>query len=524
MAIISLILYKERSPCNIETCKHGGKCSETLDGQDFICDCTGTLYQGRRCERGLIQIAGINYNELELPSSVTKTVTTTMSASPDNDLTVDFERCFILVPGAAVTISPCKNIKFTKNEKVRTLTIRIPPTPTPGIYTFPIKTPLKGSNSEDFEHPPPIVLVVRGSSAEKPYLDRFGYQLISGCCALSRRNLEGLSCSKFGGRSIDFRSSCKWTSIDSDIIETAGIVFSSFQSFLLPISVTGLSVNQKTGDTQPSERNTCDECRRGKKISANVMFDYFGESVCYIHRPTPDELAEFFSKQTLADSFLSTVSNELLPTWLQLSVKSNNDSSLEFEFTDLFISIEKEVNIVRNSFCSNMILDSEGHFALLTYKGKLDLKLQSSNNMSENYTLTAPTARSYYCIAVNLCLAKFSPVYIGIPSSAQESLNNISFISDYVNRRWKITFVSLIIRREISSSQRDIPSHWNGYSSKYYPKNPIADIVASLQVSSGQFSHGQTKVKVDYDGEVRYQYSTSEVIDNNWLHKFYFYW
>ena len=523
MAIIFLILDKERSPCNIETCKHGGKCSETEDGQDFICDCTGTLYQGRRCERGLIQIAGINYNELELPSSGTKTVTTTMSASPDNDLTVDFERCFILVPGAAVTISPCKNIKFTKNEKVRTLTIRIPPTPTPGIYTFPVKTPLKGSNSEDFEHPPPIVLVVRGSSAETPYLDRFGYQLISGCCALSRRNLEGLSCSKFGGRSIDFRSSCKWTSIDSDIIETAGIVFSSFQSFLLPISVTGLSVNQKTGDTQPSERNTCGGCSsgRGKEISADVTFDSLGESVCYIHRSTPDEVAEFLSKQTLADSFLSTVSNELLPTWLQLSVKSNNDNSFKIEQSDLFLSIEKEVN-VRNSFCSNMILDSEGHFALLMYKGKVDLKLQSSNNVSENYTLTAPTAGSYYCIAVNLCLAKFSPVYIGIPSSAQESLKNISLISDYVNRGWKITFVSLIFRRNVASLPRNIPSHWNGFTLNYHPKDSFVNVVASLQVSA-HFVHGQTTVGIDYDGEVRYQYSTSKVIDNNWLHKFYFY-
>ena len=89
--------------------------------------------------------------------------------------------------------------------------------------------------------------------------------------------------------------------------------------------------------------------------------------------------------------------------------------------------------------CESLIVDrSEGYFSVLQHKGPLNLTLESS----ESTVLRSPQRGSFYCIAVHLCTGVESSVYIGIPSSAQQDITSISYISKYINKGWTLEISS----------------------------------------------------------------------------------
>ena len=479
--------------CGNNPCRHGGICSETSDNE-FTCDCTGTLYQGLTCEQGLVIITEISV------LTVFQTSMVNILARPDEELIVDFnDVCISIGAGQGIVPNGCQQITFSRTQTMRQISIL--PLST-GF--FELKIGLSGNNSRDYEQPQSIPVVVVSPGQDSPYFNTFGDDTIRvtrSCCS-SRRS--PLIC-KPSIRSIPivFQSSCDWTST-TDSLTTGGIVFSSFNRFYLPISVAGLSISENSLSLSDTDCGSCPGLTPLNQITVSNSQD----QVCYSHKPTASDATEFVSKQSLETTFISTIQDSLLPTWLRLSVPSD-DGSQTLEQADLLIDIIEDEDLINNLFCPRMIIDSTGYFALLLHNGLLKVELQSSMNSYETQAFMSPPRGSYYCIGVNLCLDRSSPVYIGIPPSAQSAIQNISFISEYVNKGWNLTFLSTIIRNLNAQTAGMVSkiNYWNGITPDYNPPFPRADISVNME-ASGQLEYGDTSVGVNFGGIYLYQYTT----------------
>ena len=417
-------------------------------------------------------------------------------ARPDEELIVDFvDTCQTVSISKGIAPNGCNKITFDKSQTMRQILI-FPLSP--GF--FELKIGLSGNNSMDYVQPQPIPVVVVSQGQDSPYFRTFGdsiTHLTRSCCS---SNSSELKCE---AKSIGFHSSCDWTST-AESLSTGGIVFSSFNSFYLPISVAGLSISENSLSLSDTDCGSCPGLTPLNQITVSNSQD----QVCYSHKPTASDIAEFVSKQSLETTFISTIQDSLLPTWLRLSVPSD-DGSQTLEQADLLIDIIEDEDLINNLFCPRMIIDSTGYFALLLHNGALKVELQSSMNSYETQAFISPPRGSYYCIGVNLCLGRSSPVYIGIPPSAQSAIQNISFISEYVNKGWDLTFLSTIIRNlnDQTAGMVSKINYWNGVTPDYNPPLPRADISVNMK-ASGQFEHGDISVSMEFLGNITYQYTT----------------
>ena len=501
----TLLFFLGTPACANNPCKHGGICSETSDNE-FTCDCTGTLYQGRTCEQGLVIITEISVLRFHEFSMIN------IFARPDEELVVDFDD--VCRDGLAVNIqTQCSPITFTRNETMRQVTLFPGVT---GLVEF--RVGLSGSNSRDYLQPQSIPVVVVGQNKGTPYFDKFGNDTIlltRSCCSIRVAKLMCLG-SSTRSKSIGFESSCEW---DMSSGSTGGIVFSSYNNFYLPISIAGLSISENTGSFSISGRD-CGTCKNIMLTPINqVTFSSSQDQVCYSHQPTTSDVTEFVSKQSLETTFISTIQDSLLPTWLRLSVPSDNrNQTLSFELSDLRVDILKEVDVANNIFCPRMIIDSTGYFALLLHNGPLKVELQSSMNSYETQDFMSPPSGSYYCVGVNLCSPERSLVYIGIPPSAQSAIRNISFISECVDKGWDLNFLSIIIRNidDPPAETVSMNNYWNGVTPNYNPPIPQPDMSVNME-ASGQFEHGDTSVTIEFLGNYTYQYAT-EMNEVNTFH------
>ena len=485
-------MYLGAPVCENNPCKHGGICSETSDNE-FTCDCTGTLYQGLTCEQGLVIISEISVLTVFVPSVIT------ISARPDEELIVDFnDVCRSIGAGFGIAPNNCNQITFTRTQTMRQITI-LPLSP--GF--FELKIGLSGINSVDYEQPQSIPVVVVSQGQDSPYFNIFGDNITHLTRSCSNKTSPLICKPSIRSIPIVFQSSCDWTST-AQSLSTGGIVFSSFNRFYLPISVAGLSISENRLSLSNTDCGSCP----GLTPLNEIMFSNSQDQVCYLHKPTASDIAEFVSKQSLETTFISTIQDSLLPTWLRLSVPSD-DGRQTLEQADLLVDIIEDETLINNLFCPRMIIDSTGYFALLLHNGPLKVELQSSMNSYETQAFISPPRGSYYCIGVNLCLDGSSPVYIGIPPSAQSVIQNISFISEYVNKGWNLTFLSTIIRNlnDPTAGMVSKINYWNGVTPDYNPPFPRADISVNMK-ASGQFQYGNTSVGVNFEGKYLYQYTT----------------
>ena len=429
----------------------------------------------------------------------------TISARPDEELIVDFvDTCRTIGAGQGIVPNNCIQITFSRTQTMK----QIPILPlSSGFFEF--KIGLSGNNSRDYEQPQSIPVVVVSQGQESPYFNTFGDNTIHvtrSCCS-SRSSL--LMC-KPSSASIDsipivFQSSCDWTST-TEALSTGGIVFSSFSSFYLPISFAGLRISENRLSLSDTDCGSCPGLTPLNQITVSNSQD----EVCYSHKPTANDATEFVSRQSLETTFISMIQDSLLPTWLRLSVPSD-DRNQTLEQADLLVDIINEETLINNILCPRMIVEGSGYFPLLLHNGPLKVELQSSMNSYETQHFISPPRGSYTCIGVNLCLDRSSPVYIGIPPSAQSVIRNVSFISEYINKGWDLTFFSTIIQNlndnDPTAGMVSKINYWNGLTPDYIPPFPQADISVNME-ASGQFEHGDTSVAVNFGGIYLYQYKT----------------
>ena len=479
--------------CTNTTCKHGGKCIPISD-DDFICNCTGTFYEGKTCDKGLIETTDVNKLEITLGGTFDFQV----FAKPDKTLTVSpyisGKLACDVGSGIAVYFYPC-NVPLTRdaNSMKFSMTVFLP-----GLHF--LKLSLSGEDAKTFTEPAPMPIIVH-STLESNYFKMFSH-LQPSCCALNDDQHQYLQCGGLPELNPQLVSSCGWHK-DNDISYTLGIVYSKLNNVTFPVSVAGLSISD-TDIKIPQGKHICGNCK-----GLLMDIDKYPENKCYMYKPTGEDSSEFVIRQSLSTAFVNEARNKLLPSWIDLEVTPDSETLTKVSETDYKITLATTTDVTTTPGCESIIIDSVGQFGVLQHDGPLNLTLQTSRINYEDIYIPSPTRGSSVCIAVNLCLGENSPVYIGIPSSAQQSIQKISFIHDYVLRGWNIIFHSATVRK-IPTTFNFFVNFWNGLLPNYIPSSFQTNLIHKME-ASGSFKYRHTEVSFSFFGNLSHDY----VVDKN---------
>ena len=353
----------------------------------------------------------------------------------------------------------------------------------PGLHFMTLS--LSGENAKNFTQPAPMPIIAH-STSDSEYFKTFPH-LQPSCYAL--KNDQPLQCGVLPELNPQLVSSCGWHK-ENDISCTLGIVYSKLNNVTFPVSVAGLNISN-TGIKIPQGKYLCGNC---EEMLMNI--DKYPENKCYMYEPTGEDLREFVTRQSLSTAFVNEAQNKLLPSWIDLKVTPDSETLTKLSETDYKITLATTTDVTKTPGCESIIIDSVGQFGVLQHDGPLNLTLQTSRINYEDIYIPSPTRGSSVCIAVNLCLGENSPVYIGIPSSAQLSIQKISFIHDLILRGWNITFHSVTVHK-IPTSFYFLMNFWNGVIPNYKPLSFQINLVFKIEVY-GSFKHIPTWTEVSF--------------------------
>ena len=404
----------------------------------------------------------------------------TLRAKPDQKTTYRFEGCgsfrTLGIINGNYYLSPCV---FKLSHNVTSINITLG-----GINLGSFLVKLYSANAM------PVSFVVT-SNASSPYFSNLT-DVRSSCCANTLR-----ICSESGAHQLT--SSCSWNKTSQTYV-TRGIVFIEYDNMKLLISLAGLQITASgTITTALPPLNSSASCSNKSCGFTNFTGD------CYEHIPTPEDLSEFVRNQSLTVSFLSSIKSSLFPSWFSLDKAEDMDALNKLSNTDFLAKIVSSDELLRKSGCESLVVEnSEGQFVLLQHNGPLNLRLETEVPS----ILQSPSPSNYYCIAVHVCSGQSSPVYIGLPPSAQTGINNISFISNYIQQGWKFNFQSATLTKMPQNSILK-KKLWNGvtYSEHSSRVRIQYDTLVNMK-AEGQYSYGMANVKLNFNGSVRYNYTT----------------
>ena len=482
-----------KSVCTSTTCKHGGTCAPISD-DDFICNCTGTFYEGKTCDKGLIVTTDVTKLKLKYG----ETYDFQVFAKPEKALTItpyiSGKSACDIGSGLKVGFFPCY-VQLNRNDNSKKTKMFISGT---GLYFLTLS--LSGDDAKNFREPASLSFIVPTSSKSQ-YFETFSH-IQPSCCALNNTQGQHLQCGGLPELNPQLVSSCGWHN-ENNKANTSGIVYSKLNNVTFPVSVTGLNISG-TDIKLPQGEQECGICK-GMLMDINK---YPGNK-CYMYKPTGEDSREFVTRQSLSTAFVNEARNKLLPSWIDLEVIPDNETLTKVSETDYKITLAYEKDVTTTPGCESIIIDSVGQFGVLQHDGPLNLTLQTSTINYEDTHVLSPTQGSSVCIAVNLCLGENSPVYIGIPSSAQLPIQKISFIHDYVLRGWNIIFHSATVHK-IPTLFNNSVNFWNGIFSNYTLSSFETNLVLNME-TSGSFKYRHTEVSFSFFGNLSHDY----VVDEN---------
>ena len=394
---------------------------------------------------------------------------------------------------------PCP---FTFKKPVSLLRLNLPP----GIYSFqPV------FNKNVIVQPPGPILFIVSSQQSSVYFHIFQDidYIQQSCCTLHRSFIFFQSifvCQNSKGTSqVQLISSCSWYQDNNyGLFISSGIVFSSYNNLQLPVSLAGIVLTPTPVKlTLPTDRSSCGNCN-GQLNSLNNI-DVNRDDVCYEHSATIEDLQEFVKRQSLTVTFLEKI-QQLLPKWILLRSSPDNTA---IRNEDFMVNIVELSSLYSLTGCESLIVDrSEGYFSVIQHNGPLNLTLESL----ENTVLRSPQRGSFYCIAVHLCSGVDSSVYIGIPSSAQQDITSISYISKYINKGWTLEISSIVLRKNVDNVTM-FSNYWNGISFAFHLSQQLSQFDTILKLKTmGSFSYCNRSVTVVFNGNVWYQYVYNDTI------------
>ena len=371
----------------------------------------------------------------------------------------------------------------------------------PGLYSF----------QPDFDkdvivQPPGPISFIVSSQQPSVYFSTFRYRnyIWQSCCNLH----ANLSICLKRRPDVQLLSSCSWhyDSNNGSFI-SSGIVFSSYNNLQLPVSLAGIVLSTTPLKlTLPTNRSSCGNCN-GQLNSLNTTH-VNRDDVCYEHNATIEDLQEFVKRQSLTITFLKNI-QQILPKWILLTTLPDNTAINKITNEDLMVNIVELSSLYSLTGCESLLIDqSEGYFSVLQHNGPLNLTLESS----ESTVLRSPQKGSFYCIAVHLCSGIESSVYIGIPSSAQQDITSVSYISKYINKGWTLEISSVVLRKNVNNVTM-FSRYWNGMSFDFHLSRQLSEFNMILKVkTTGSFSYCNTSIAVAFNGNVWYQYVYNNTI------------
>ena len=471
----------EKNPCAPNPCLHNGTCTVPDNTDNFECNCTGTLYDGKVCERSLVFIDPIGTLTLRQPKTIT------FRARPNKKTTYTFEGCTI-ASGALIDekyfLAPC-SFSLTPDNTMRTLTLS-------GFVSGSYALKLTNSNIE----PIPFVIL---SDSISPYFSNLIFKGVrpSRCAANTHQMCQNLP-------SVLFISSCSWNEISQTQV-TKGIVFIEYDIFTIPLSLAGVQL-PATGElnTTLPPTDTTASCSEAQSCPDLKSLSFFTVDI-YRHMPTPADLSAFVKNQSLTDYFLRSVRPHIFPSWFNINITRNSEALLRLSSTNYLAQLVSSSTLLTERGCQSLVVENtQGQYILLQHNGPLNLTIQNE----QSFILKTPSQFDYYCIAVHVCSGQSSPLLIGLPPSAQDGIKSIDFISNYINRGWKLNFKSFFLKKTLYSSylQEKI---WNGFV--YAEDSSRADIHYDTLVNmeaSGKYCYDTTSIDLEFNGFVRYKYVT----------------
>ena len=379
----------------------------------------------------------------------------------------------------------------------------------PGVYSFhPI------FNKDVIVQPPGPISFIVSSQQSSIYFDTFHDRdyVQQSCCTLHRNFISFQSIfmcrSSRSTSQVQLISSCSWHRDNNyGLFISSGIVFSSYNNLQLPVSLAGIVLTPTPLKlTLPTNLSSCGNCN-GQLNSLNNI-DVNGDDVCYEHSATIEDIQEFVKRQSLIITFLKNI-QQILPKWILLTSSPDNAAINKITNEDFMVNIVELSSLYSLTGCESLIVDrSEGYFSVLQHNGPLNLTLESL----ETTVLKSPQRGSFYCIAVHLCSGVESSVYIGIPSSVQQDITSISYISKYINKGWTIEISSVVLRKNVDNVTIFL-KYWNGISFDFHLSRQLSQFDMILNVKfTGSFSYCNTSVAVVFDGTVWYQYVYNDII------------
>ena len=493
----------EKSPCYTNSCLNGGKCTETEDG-GFACNCTGTFYRGKTCDRLLIVIDDIGVLDYGFLVSNPISIKTDPNAEvrvrivPEHHCEIDFG----LQPGNFL-IQSCP---FGVTDAVYLVRSYLPS----GLYSFePIFA------GDVIVQPPGPISFIVSSQLSSVYFDTYGDRdyVQQSCCSLHKSfnfSQSDFVCLNSKSRPhVQLISSCSWyQDYNYSMFISSGIVFSSYNNLQLPLSLAGIVLTPTPLKlTLPTNRSSCGNCNGSLNSLNNI--DVNRDDVCYEHNATIEDIQEFVKRQSLTITFLTIIQRQLLPKWILLTSSPDNAAINKIRNEDLMVNIVELSSLYSLTGCESLLIDrSEGYFSVLQYNGPLSLTLESL----ETTVLKSPQRGSFYCIGVHLCSGVESSVYIGIPSSVQQDITSISYISKYINKGWTLEISSVVLRKNVDNVTM-FSKYWNGMSFDFHLSRQLSQFDMILKVkTTGSFSYCNTSVAVVFDGIVWYQYVYNDTI------------
>ena len=472
------------SLCEPNPCLNGGTCTDVGDAK-FECNCTGTLYEGATCDIPIVLIDDIGilqvYEAKQITIHAPFTTLTTFYASKG----CGFQNIFGEL--SDFFIYPCP-IDFPTSNSFTIIGID------PGAYSV---TFIATGLTIDI----PTLSFIVSSGDTSQYFSTLGDSpIIKPSCCKPFYNL--LKCSN---KFVQLRSSCSWERLPNSSISTKGIAFAIYDNIEIPVSLAGLTISTAgtLTTTLPSiARDTsCGKCKPMLKALTS-------KDTCYEHIPKPADLQAFVEKESLTATFLSAIRGYIFPRWFDILTADDDMTLNRLNDRDYIANILDKTALLLEPGCESLVVDETNHLIVLQHNGPLKVTVGSETTL-----LPSPIGQlSYYCIAVSLCSGDKSSVYIGIPSSAQTDVANISFISNYIDKGWNFEFLSATLSQEDRTVQFDV-KYWNGllYSKHNHRLNISYDTVLNMSVSGG-FLYETTAADFEFNGQVWYKYVTNNTM------------
>lgn len=293
--MIHIFLFLEKTPCAPNPCKHNGVCKAVKNS--FECDCTGTFYSGRTCEKGIVTVSKIPILSVNQTISNIK-----IQGYPDNSVIVT------LIPSPNVLIEPGV-IKLTRENTTAVVAV------TGKRYgILRVKYKITGDDEAEF-HTPDETLGFVDDANERvitPICYKCGGILEQGCFTEKINNIV-------------FMSYLQWSSSKL----TKGITqILAYGNNTLPLSLTGGQISLNNLPTFSVENI----------IKADNTTKFFKR--CSNHVEEPINMG-FILRTNVFEYSIQVFFNKFSPGWFKLITAMDvNEYHAKDLFSELYIGSE----------------------------------------------------------------------------------------------------------------------------------------------------------------------------------------